>query len=122
MNSNYSPKIYRLKNIIIVLIFLFKSFDIDLFSQIINGNAIKNKALDEVAAKISIKEKHEETSYKTTTKGIVTFTSENLNTSNYKDGSPIAEAKSAEEWKLFNENKITCYCHYNYDSKNANKI
>ena len=122
MNSNYSPKIYRLKNIIIVLIFLFKSFDIDLFSQIINGNAIKNKALDEVAAKISIKEKHEETSYKTTTKGIVTFTSENLNTSNYKDGSPIAEAKSAEEWKLFNENKIPCYCHYNYDSKNANKI
>lgn len=122
MNSKYLSKIYRLKNIIIVLIFLFKSFDIDLYSQIINGSVIKNKALDEVADKISLKEKREETLYTTTTKGVVTFTSENLNTSTYKDGSPIAEAKSAEEWKLFNENKTPCYCHYNYDSKNANKL
>ncbi len=51
----------------------------------------------------------------TYSKGIVIYQSKNLNTSTFSDGTPISEAKSAEEWIQFNSMKIPAYCYYKFD-------
>jgi clan AA aspartic protease (TIGR02281 family) len=53
--------------------------------------------------------------------GTQTWMSENLNVSTFRNGDPIPEAKSIEEWKQACENKQPIWCFYEFDSKNEFK-
>lgn len=48
--------------------------------------------------------------------------SENLNSDTFRDGSPIPQAKSAEDWKRAGENKKPVWCHFNNDPSNGDKL
>jgi uncharacterized protein (TIGR02145 family) len=41
--------------------------------------------------------------------------SENLNVDKFRNGDPIPEARTAEEWKKANDNKQPAWCYYNND-------
>lgn len=43
----------------------------------------------------------------------------NLNVDKFRNGDPIPEAKTVEEWKLADENKQPAWCYYENDSKNG---
>jgi uncharacterized protein (TIGR02145 family) len=45
---------------------------------------------------------------------------ENLNVSTFRNGDPIKEARSAEDWESACKNKIPAWCYYNNDQKNGN--
>ena len=49
--------------------------------------------------------------------GDVLWTTENLNTSRYSNGDPIAKARNAEEWARFNRLGVGAYVYY---EQNAN--
>jgi uncharacterized protein (TIGR02145 family) len=53
--------------------------------------------------------------------GTQTWTSENLNVSTFRNGDPIPEVRSTEEWKKAGENKQPAWCYYNNDPKNGEK-
>jgi uncharacterized protein (TIGR02145 family) len=44
---------------------------------------------------------------------------ENLNVSTFRNGDPIPEAKTAEEWKSASENKRPAWCYYDNDQSNG---
>jgi uncharacterized protein (TIGR02145 family) len=46
---------------------------------------------------------------------------ENLNVDKFRNGNPIPEAKTDEEWKKAGENKQAAWCYYENDSKNGKK-
>jgi uncharacterized protein (TIGR02145 family) len=52
----------------------------------------------------------------------ITFMLQNLNTSNFKDGSFIPEAKNAEEWVNYIQKKEPAWCYYQYSKKNEKKL
>lgn len=52
----------------------------------------------------------------------ITFMTQNLNVSNFKDGSIIPEAKNANEWIYFLEKKEPAWCYYEYSKKNEKKL
>lgn len=45
----------------------------------------------------------------------------NLNVSHFRNGDPILEAKSKEEWKKVGDNKQPAWCYYNNDPFNGKK-
>ena len=45
----------------------------------------------------------------------------NLNVDHFRNGDPVPEAKTAEEWKLAGENKSPAWCYYNNDPQNGLK-
>ena len=47
--------------------------------------------------------------------------SKNLNVTTFRNGDTIPEAKSKKEWKIAGEEGKPAWCHYNNDSKNAEK-
>jgi len=47
--------------------------------------------------------------------------SKNLNVITFRNGDTIPEAKSEKEWKMAGEEGKPAWCHYNNDSKNAEK-
>ena len=51
--------------------------------------------------------------------GIQVWTSKNLDVDRFRNGDPIPEAKSKEEWINAWKNKTAAFCYYNYDSKNG---
>lgn len=53
--------------------------------------------------------------------GTQTWMSENLNTSTFKNGDIIPQAKTAEEWKKAGEQQKPAWCYYNNDPKNELK-
>jgi uncharacterized protein (TIGR02145 family) len=53
--------------------------------------------------------------------GTQTWTSENLNVSTFRNGDPIPEVRSTEEWKKAGENKQPAWCYYDNDPKNGEK-
>jgi uncharacterized protein (TIGR02145 family) len=53
--------------------------------------------------------------------GTQTWTTENLNVSTFRNGYPIMEAKTNEEWNQANENKQSAWCYYENDPKNGAK-
>jgi uncharacterized protein (TIGR02145 family) len=59
--------------------------------------------------------------YKTVVIGTQTWMSENLNTSNFRNGDPIPEVKTQKEWLSANENQKPAWCYYNNDPKNGAK-
>ncbi len=53
--------------------------------------------------------------------GTQTWTSENLNVSIFRNGDPIPEVRTTEEWKKAGENKQPAWCYYDNDPKNGEK-
>lgn len=47
---------------------------------------------------------------------------QNLNEPHFKNGDPITEAKSAEDWKKAGNSRKPAWCYYNNDPKNAKKL
>jgi uncharacterized protein (TIGR02145 family) len=47
--------------------------------------------------------------------GSQVWASKNLDVSTFRDGDPIPEAKTKEEWVLASNNKQPTWCYYNYD-------
>ena len=60
-------------------------------------------------------------SYKTVVIGNQTWMAENLNTSKFRNGDLIPEAKTAEEWKKAGEEGAPVWCYYNFDSRNGKR-
>ena len=54
--------------------------------------------------------------------GDITFMSKNLNVSEFRDGTPIQEAKSSEDWRNFLKTKEPAWCYFEYDYKNDKKF
>ena len=59
--------------------------------------------------------------YKTVNIGKQVWMTQNLNVSTFRNGDPIQEAKSAEEWKAAYDNKQPAWCYYDNDPKNGIK-
>jgi uncharacterized protein (TIGR02145 family) len=53
--------------------------------------------------------------------GTQTWTTENLNVSIFRNGDPIKEARTAQEWKMAGENEQPAWCYYNNDPANGAK-
>lgn len=60
-------------------------------------------------------------SFKSATVGDITYMTQNLNVSTFRDGSPIPEAKNSEEWMNYLQKKKPAFCYFNYNSKNDKK-
>ena len=59
--------------------------------------------------------------FKTVKIGEQVWMAENLNIHYYRNGDPIPEAKTNEEWEQYNKENKGCWCYYNYDSANGKK-
>jgi uncharacterized protein (TIGR02145 family) len=59
------------------------------------------------------------TSFKEVKIGKQVWMLENLNVEQFKNGSPILEAKTADDWKRAGENGTPAWCYYNNDPANA---
>lgn len=46
---------------------------------------------------------------------------ENLNVEKFRNGDPILEVKSKQEWQKAQENKTPAWCYYNYEKTNSKK-
>lgn len=57
--------------------------------------------------------------YKTVVIGNQTWMAENLNVDRFRNGDPIPEAKTDEEWIKAGENKQPAWCYYNNDTTNG---
>ena len=57
----------------------------------------------------------------TITIGTQVWMTKNLDVSTFRNGDPIPEAKTDEEWKRASENKQPAWCYYENDSKNGAK-
>jgi uncharacterized protein (TIGR02145 family) len=60
-------------------------------------------------------------SYKSVKIGSQTWMSENLDVDKFRNGDPIPEAKTDEEWEQAGKNKMPSWCYYDNDPKNALK-
>jgi uncharacterized protein (TIGR02145 family) len=59
--------------------------------------------------------------YHTVLIGSQNWMSENLNVSIFRNGDPVLEVKTDEEWKSACANKQPAWCNYNYEPKNGAK-
>jgi len=59
--------------------------------------------------------------FKTVTIGTQVWMKENLNVSSFRNGDPIPEAKTEEEWKKACENKQPAWCYYENKATNGAK-
>ena len=59
--------------------------------------------------------------YKTVTIENQTWMAENLNVDKFRNGDPILEAKTDEEWRKARKNKQPAWCYYNNDPANGEK-
>jgi uncharacterized protein (TIGR02145 family) len=57
----------------------------------------------------------------TVTIGTQVWTTKNLNVTTFRNGEPIPQAKTNEEWRLSYENKQPAWCYYGNDPANATK-
>lgn len=51
--------------------------------------------------------------------GTQVWKSKNLDVTSFRNGDPITEVKSNEEWRRAAENKLPVYCYYNFNSNNS---
>jgi len=63
----------------------------------------------------------EEKTFKEVKIGNQLWMAENLNVSTFRNGDPIPEARTAEEWKSAGENKRSAWCYYDNDPANGEK-
>ncbi len=59
--------------------------------------------------------------FKTVKIGGQVWMAENLNVSTFRNGDPIPQARTEEEWKKLGENKQAAWCYYDYDPANGKK-
>jgi len=59
--------------------------------------------------------------YKSLKIGTQTWMTENLNVSTFRNGDPIPEAKTEEEWKKADKERTPAWCYYENDPKNGTK-
>jgi uncharacterized protein (TIGR02145 family) len=57
----------------------------------------------------------------TVTIGNQVWTTKNLNVDKFRNGDPILEVKTDEEWLKAGENKQPAWCYYNNDPANGEK-
>jgi uncharacterized protein (TIGR02145 family) len=57
-------------------------------------------------------DKRDGKTYKTTVIGTQTWMVENLNVSRFRNGDPIIQAKTAEQWQMANEQQKPAWCYY----------
>ena len=57
----------------------------------------------------------------TVTIGTQVWTTKNLDVATFRNGDPIPQVKTNEEWKKAGENKQPAWCYYNNDSTNGTK-
>jgi len=57
----------------------------------------------------------------TVTIGNQVWTTENLNVDKFRNGDPIPEAKTVDEWKAYNQTGNAAWCYYDNDPKNGEK-
>lgn len=60
--------------------------------------------------------------FQSVTIGTQIWMTENLNIAVFRNGDPIPEAKTLEEWKKAGDNKQPAWCYYNNDQKNEKKF
>lgn len=65
--------------------------------------------------------KVKEISTKTVTIAKTDWMLENLNVSNYRNGEPIKQAKTKDEWIKCAKKGVGCWCYYDNDDKNGTK-
>lgn len=70
---------------------------------------------------ISTKSSLSSSSSETISIGLQTWMKENLNVAFFRNGDPIPEAKTKEEWIAAGKQGKPAWCHYNNDSKNDEK-
>jgi uncharacterized protein (TIGR02145 family) len=70
----------------------------------------------------SFKDSRDGKVYKTVKIGQQEWMAENLNTSLFRNGDPIPEAKTKEEWEKAGENKKPAWCYYKFDSSGLSYI
>jgi uncharacterized protein (TIGR02145 family) len=108
-NSNYSKKA--------------EGYSVRCFKEVNNGNSdFKND--DIVTNDISILEANKSKSsanLKSVVIGSQTWASENLNVSTFRNGDPIPEVKTRQEWERAGNLKQPAWCYYNDDPKNGEK-
>lgn len=78
------------------------------------GNSTSNSSSSNTVAQTG--------SYKSVKIGTQTWMTENLNVSTFRNGDPIPEAKTKEEWERACENKQPAWCYYENDPKNGKKF
>ncbi len=59
--------------------------------------------------------------YRTAKIGNQVWMAQNLNVSHFRNGDPIPEAKTTEEWKKAGDEKKPAWCYYDNDSENGKK-
>jgi uncharacterized protein (TIGR02145 family) len=59
--------------------------------------------------------------YHTVTIGSQTWTIENLEVSNFRNGDPIPEAKTIKKWNAAGNEEKPAWCYYNFDPANGTK-
>jgi len=69
----------------------------------------------------SVIDKRNNKNYKTNKIGTQTWICENIDVSTFRNGDPIPEANSEEEWEKAGEEKRPMSCYYNFDSTNGEK-
>lgn len=84
------------------------------------------KRLQDASSKSSSKDPNNKSSgpaanLKSVVIGTQTWTSENLNVSTFRNGDPIPEVRTTEEWKKAGENGQPAWCYYDNDPKNGEK-
>lgn len=57
----------------------------------------------------------------TVTIGTQVWTTKNLNVTTFRNGDPIPQAKSIDEWEAAGDNKQPAWCYLNYNPKNGTK-
>ncbi len=60
--------------------------------------------------------------YKTVNHGTQIWTCSNLNVTKFRNGDPIPEAKTAEEWKSAGQAKKPAWCYFNNDPATSDKF
>lgn len=67
-------------------------------------------------------DKRDGKTYKTTVIGTQTWMAENLNVSKFRNGDPILEAKTPEEWSNAARDRKAAWCYFGNDPKNGEKF
>jgi uncharacterized protein (TIGR02145 family) len=75
--------------------------------------------INEVTDEVSFSEVTDEVSFSEVTIGVQVWMSENLNVDKFRNGEPIPEAKTREDWNRAGENGEPVWCYYNYDPANG---
>jgi uncharacterized protein (TIGR02145 family) len=87
-----------------------------------SSNMKKETILDQKPSDLpefGILKDYDENSYKTVKIGGQIWMAENLNVSHFRNGEPIKEAKSKEEWMYCSENKVPAWCHFENNPFNS---